>query len=369
MKLKNNLFLLMPFLLVLVFLFSCSEEIELSSEPGETAVVYALLDQEDSLHYIRINRAFYGTSNSLEAAKIPDSSYFKSVDAKIYEVRNQKDTLRIWTLKDTIVSNKDMNGIFYAPTQKLYYFETTSDKPLIAQKGYSYYLKARINKTHTISSSTELIRDASLASNLLSTYGFVATINTADSKYASTNVSFKNGTSTTINTSLYLTVNEFKGSTMTAKRIEWNISDLEASTNKNNLAEAKGELFFDVIKKNCALDKSITKRQLASIETVVTFGSEELRKYILFTKPSSSIAQNKPVYTNIVSSNEMLRVRGLFSARTTKRFIKKSWEQVGSYYPRAIDQATTRELCKGSTIDLLFCSDVPDDSKESFYCK
>jgi hypothetical protein len=171
-----------------------------------------------------------------------------------------------------------------------------------------------------------------------------------------------------MNTSLYLTVNEFRGSEVTAKRVEWNIADLETSSSKNNLAEAKGEAFFDVIKKNFAVDKTITKRQLASIETVVTFGSEELRKYILLSKPSSSLAQNKPIYTNIVAKDG-LRVRGLFSARTTKRFMKKSWEQVGSYYPRAIDQATTRELCKGSTIDLLFCSDVPDDSKESFYCQ
>jgi hypothetical protein len=368
MKLKNTFFGLAA-LLIAFLVVSCSEEIELSSEPGETAVVYALLDQEDSLHYIRINRAFYGTSNSLEAAKIPDSSYFKSVDAKVYEVRNQKDTLRVWTLRDTTVSNKDVNGIFYAPTQKLYYFATETNAPLIANKEFTYYFKACINNTYTISSSTPLIRDASLASNLLSTYGFISTFNTSDNKYSSTNVSFKNGTSTTINTSLYLTVNEFKGSNVTSKRIEWNIADLETSSNKNNIAEAKGEAFFDVIKKNCSVDKTITKRQLASIETVVTFGSEELRQYILYSKPSSSIAQNKPTYTNIVSSNPKMRVRGLFSARTTKRFTKKSWEQVGSAYYRAIDQATTRELCKGSTIDLLFCSDVPDDSKETFYCK
>lgn len=369
MKLNNKVFGITSLLVAFLFFVSCSEEIELSSEPGETAVVYALLDQEDTLHFVRINRAFYGTSNSLEAAQIPDSSYFKSVDAKIYEVRNQEDTLRVWTLRDTLVSNKDTDGIFYAPTQKLYYFETKTNEPLIAKEGYTYYFKARINNSYTISSTTELIRDASLASNLMSTYGFISTNPFSDYKYTSTNVSFKNGTSTTINTSLYITVNEFKGSQLTSKRIEWNIADLETSSSKPSLAEAKGEVFFDIIKKNCVVDKSITKRQLASIETVVTFGSEELRQYILYSKPSSSIAQNKHIYTNIQSSNSNMRVRGLFSARTTKRFFKKSWEQVGSTYLRAIDQATTSELCNGSTIDLLFCSDVPEDSKESFFCK
>ena len=44
----------------------------------ETAVVYGLLDQSDSVHYVKINRAFIGPGNSLEFAQIPDSNYFET---------------------------------------------------------------------------------------------------------------------------------------------------------------------------------------------------------------------------------------------------------------------------------------------------
>ena len=107
----------------LVVLNSCNEKIELIGDFVETAVVYGLLDQADSLHYIKINRAFIGPGNALEIAQIADSSYFTNVDATISEYLNGILT-RSWLLRDTILDNKDPNGVFYAPEQKVYYFKT-----------------------------------------------------------------------------------------------------------------------------------------------------------------------------------------------------------------------------------------------------
>ena len=108
---------------LLILLNSCNDKIDLIGDFQETAVVYGLLDQSDSIHYIRINRAFIGPGNSLEFANIPDSNYFDQVDATITEYVNGNET-RAWILNDTLVDNKDTNGIFYAPEQKLYYFTT-----------------------------------------------------------------------------------------------------------------------------------------------------------------------------------------------------------------------------------------------------
>ena len=58
--------------LVLCFT-SCNEEIQLSGEFQETAVVYGLLDVSDNVHMIKITRAFVGPGNSLEIANNPDS--------------------------------------------------------------------------------------------------------------------------------------------------------------------------------------------------------------------------------------------------------------------------------------------------------
>ena len=112
------------FLFFCFFLFnSCSEKIELIGNFDETAVIYGILDQSDSLHYIKINRAFIGPGNALDIAQIPDSSYFDQVEATVSEWVNGVQ-VRSWLLSDTIIDNKESNGVFYAPNQKLYYFKT-----------------------------------------------------------------------------------------------------------------------------------------------------------------------------------------------------------------------------------------------------
>ena len=95
----------------LTLLFSCNEKIDLIGDFKETAVVYGLLDHSDSMHYVKITRAFIGPGNALELAQIEDSSYFDAVDATIEEIQGG-NVLRTWTLKDTLIENKDTNGVF-----------------------------------------------------------------------------------------------------------------------------------------------------------------------------------------------------------------------------------------------------------------
>ena len=107
-------------------LMSCSEKIDLVGDFTETAVIYGLLDHSDSLHYVKITRAFIGPGNALEIAQIPDSSYFNSVEATVEEIENGQVT-RTWVLRDTIIDNKDTNGVFYAPTQGILFQNTTNN--------------------------------------------------------------------------------------------------------------------------------------------------------------------------------------------------------------------------------------------------
>ena len=109
--------------LVLALFTNCSEEVNLNGDFKETAVVYGLLDHSDSLHFIKITRAFIGPGNALEIAQIPDSSYFDDVELTVSEYVGGIFQ-RSWLLSDTIVTNKDVDGAFYAPEQKVYYFKT-----------------------------------------------------------------------------------------------------------------------------------------------------------------------------------------------------------------------------------------------------
>ncbi|NRA10400.1 MAG: hypothetical protein HRT57_00425, partial [Crocinitomicaceae bacterium] len=128
---KNYILGLFSIAALAVLLQSCNEDINITGDFEETAVVYGLIDQADSVHLIKITRAFIGPGNALEISTIPDSNYFETISATITEKINGS-TFRIWTLFDTIVE-KDTDGIFYAPDQKLYAFYTgandNSDSP------------------------------------------------------------------------------------------------------------------------------------------------------------------------------------------------------------------------------------------------
>lgn len=355
--------------MLMFFFIACSEDIDLSPDGKETAVVYALLDQADSIHYVRINRAFYGGTNALEIAQIPDSSYFKQVDAYVYEVVFG-DTLRSWKLRDTLVSNKDTNGVFFAPQQKLYYFKTTNLKPLIAQNGYTYKLNVSIdNKRFEVNGSTGLIRNAKIGNPASegNSYTFAST-NIAQFGYYATNVNVSAGTAAAINVSLDIYIKEFKGDASSIKKINWDLGKRYVTNNIANAVSASGENFYKKIAENCK-DVNVSKRQLYRIDINALFCSSDFIEYESSLKPTSSLAQSKKEFTNLLVTNGM-RVKGIFSSRNNIIIQKLPYRQYSStYYYRAIDQSSMKELCQGQyTGNLNFCSDVPSDSKESYYC-
>ena len=127
---------------------SCNDKIDLIGDYQETAVVYGLLDHADSLHFIKITRAFIGPGSAVDLAQIDDSSYFNQVDATVTEVVAGVET-RTWILRDTIVTNKDINGAFYAPAQKVFYFKTLPTGVNEVQQGSPSALTSSLNKDAT----------------------------------------------------------------------------------------------------------------------------------------------------------------------------------------------------------------------------
>jgi len=366
----KNTFTLFSFLLALLTFTACKETITLTNDQKETAVIYGLLDQADTIHIIKINRAFSGTNNSLEIAQIPDSSYFKDVQAYIYEIK-KGDTLRKWKLRDTIIDNKEP-GIFYGPQQKIYYFQTSKNNPLVGESGRTYLFRGKFEKNKfEVTASTELIYGNSLLYPVSNGTNYSFANGTIEKpEYYSTGIKFKPGTAVTTNTSLRISIREYIGDNFTVKSFDWNVGDMDVTPNATSAGiNALGTTFYPLIVKNCTNNSAITKRQLASIELRVTFASDVLNDYITLNKPSSSLAQNKINYTNLSTTNGM-RVIGIFTARNLKSEVKLSSDFIGQNTMRALDAQSTKELCLGSiTNKLKFCSDVPADIPTSYFCK
>lgn len=366
----KNIHVLFSFILVILMFTSCKETITLTNDQKETAVIYGLLDQADTIHYIKINRAYSGTNNSIEVALRPDSSYFKDVQAFIYEIK-KGDTLRKWKLQETTITNKE-SGIFFYPNQKVYYFKTNKNEPLIGESGRNYVFHGKFEKNKfQVTATTELIYGNSLVYPVSNGTNYSFANGTIEKpEYYSTAIKFKPGTAVTTNTSLRITIREYIDQNFTLKSFDWNVGDMDVTPNATSAGiNALGTKFYSEIDKNCTKNPAITKRQLASIELRITFASGVLNDYITLNKPSSSLAQNKINYTNLTSTNGM-RVIGIFTARNLKSEVKLSSDIINQNSIRALDAQSTKELCLGDYTKMLkFCSDVPADSKTSYFCK
>ncbi len=380
MKLAIKLFSIFS---IIVLLSSCNEKVNLTGDFKETAVVYGLLDHADSLHYIKITRAFIGPGNALEIAKIPDSSYFNQVEATVSEYVGGNLT-RTWILKDTLIENKETNGAFYAPFQKVYYFRTLTTTPngnvqtspntqlSSLNPDAIYKFKAIINDGEfEVTSETPLVKGITTTS---STQNFTFKFANNPGEYISTGIAVSNsGNSYVLNTQLDIVFNEHRGAAITEKTFNWKIGEGDVLPNSSKTFTALGQTFYDLVKTNVTNDQTITKRTFNGVYITITGGAEELYNYMVVNQPSSSLAQSKPTYTNLNVTNGK-RVIGIFSSRQTVKIFKPFSVSAQQAYIRAIDKKSTRELCQGPiTGALLFCSNHPGDNvvnqEEAFACQ
>ena len=372
---------------IMVILFSCNEQIELSGDFKETAIVYGLLDHSDSMHYVKITRAFIGPGNAVDIAQIEDSSYFNSVYATIEELEGGTVT-RTWVLSDTVIENKDTNGVFFAPTQKVYYFKTlpttistsgafgtvqTSPDPQLSSlnPNAQYRLNADINDgLFRVSATTDLVNG--LTTNATSqNFTFKFASNPGEYKAQSVTIS-NTGNAHVVNAKIGINIAEYIGEDAVSQTIDWTIGENDVMPNSSITFSAQGETFYNRVIDNVTNDPLIDQRNFLGFEVVMTGGSEDLYNYITVNQPSSSLAQTKPTYTNLEVTNDY-RVIGIFSSIQTIKTFRPFYVSPQQAFIRAIDKKSTQELCEGPITGLLqFCSKHPADNvvgnEESFAC-
>jgi len=383
---KHFFTLLLPAIILANLLTSCNEKINLIGDFTETAVVYGLLDKSDSIHFIKINRAFIGPGNSLEIAQIPDSNYFNQVDATVTEVINGSE-IRQWELKDTILENKETNGVFYAPTQKVYYFKTKKCKADGTQQVNSAFSSDLLNSLNGLAKykleisvnggefevfgETEIVGSVSTSAELQN-FRFDFVENTGE--YSQNGLSATTGNPDLgkcyiVNTSLEVNFEEVIQSTLevNTKTFSWNLGESEIVPGSSKGFTMNGQTFFELIKSNITSNPLITKRRMKSIKIITIGGSQDLSNYMAVNKPSSSLAQNKPTFTNLTATGDH-RVIGIFSSRYT-RTTEKLYINPSNTSLRMMTVETVVELCKGAiTGQLLFCSQHPADLNTNYAC-
>ena len=340
-------------LIGLITFVSCDKDFSLNGNYKRTPVIFCLLDQSDSVHMVRITRTFLGDDDNNIYAKIADSSYFTQVDAKIIEFNDGVETGREWQLHDTLITNKE-EGVFYGPEQKMYTF---SAKDLNDE--YTYKFSGVFDEgKYDANSETKLIGGFNFSGSWIAAppnssptakfSGNTDSYLTFSPKSSSpTNVAVKS-------TKLLIRYQEtYLDNSVQIKTITWKKTD---DTENVDLPTFSGEEFYTLLQSSISIDENVMKREMLDVTVRVVMVDEITEKYMDASKPSSSISQSKPQFTNINSADGKSAL-GLFAARhIATRTLPLSDNSI-------------KELCIGSyTGNLGFCSSLPAHVNELWYC-
>lgn len=311
--------LLLLLILAAAFLFnSCETDFDVSANWSDITVVYGLFSQNDSVHYVKINKAFLGKGNALEYAKEKDSSsYLGQLDVMIIE-KNRAVETRSFVMDTTSIYNKEA-GIFYAPEQLVYKaaFKIPSD---YSSREYTYHLEIRNRRTgKLVTAQTPLIHDFSIE---IPRPGQQSINFTAESNQRIKWYSAKNGRR--YNVSIRFWFDEVVGASRDtiARYIDWNFgSEKSSSVQGGESIELSYTpvAFFSVCRSQIPYkpgseidENSVVARLVNRVEFLFAVAGDELNTYMEVNEPSAGIVQDKPDYTNI--NNGI----GLFSCRYLK---------------------------------------------------
>lgn len=277
-------------LIALVSFHACETDVDINAEWKEITIVYGLLNQLDTVHYFRINKAYLG-GNALEVAKIEDSSSYKNNMEVRLEEWDGSDLIKSINFDTTTIYNKD-TGVFYNPEMVVYKGVGELDPQ------YEYRLYAR-NKTtgHEVSASTRLIENFSISKptaggRLSFNKGYNTSFiwyNAANGKRYEPVVRFH-----------YYEVPIDTHDTI-EKYIDWSMTTQitdDASGYGESEVSVSNDGFYDMLLANIDPD-FVGNRLVGPVDFIVSAGGEEYDTYMRVNGPSNSLVQDTPEYTNI----------------------------------------------------------------------
>lgn len=300
------------FLIISGISSSCKKDIDLTASGQELTIVYALLDKNDTRHYVRIQKAFLDKNkNAYEMAQVSDSIYYGNIlTVTLIDVNTGVASTLSRTYGDTAGILKD-SGLFSSSPNVLYAFNGSLNKD------HRYRLSVKNTQT-----GNEAVSEIALVDNsaILFPIGGIL-LNPIDS--SAINFVFNTGK----NARVFDLVVRFNyqewdissPSIITNKYIEYTAfsgrNSQSASGNERLESKLDGRVLYSEIRNKIAIDP--TKQRKINSRNVLEFtlysGGQEFYNYILVKSAQSGITSGNdlPIYTNIENG------LGIFSSRTS----------------------------------------------------
>jgi len=336
----------------------CSTELDINAPYKDISVVYGLLNMRDSVHLVKINKAYLGEGDAYTFAQIADSNEYQGEDityAKVFRIGSSGAVIDSFPLDDTLITNREP-GNFYSPVQKLFYFRTPFAQMLPPLNGTRMYLwqddryELRLRaKGNTITGSTEITNDFSIAAQDQSLDAEVNLMNPVGTGYG--NYEF-NWTARSdckrFVISYRLRYDEIRGNDTLPRAITQKLGTRVTENSQNNEELAiifSGESFYSTVSTVIRSDgnhASADRRIFRGFDFLVEVANDDFHTYLTLTEPISGIIEDRPSYSNVTGAY------GVWGSRTNKNVIGK-WLN-----PNSIEEL----INGGHTGDLNFCVSI-----------
>lgn len=295
--------LLLLFLIPVSFILSCKKELNLNADWKDVTIVYGIMNQLDSSHYIKITKAFLGPGNALQYAQIPDSSNYHMKLNVTLEAWSGSNLVAFYPFDTTTINDKD-SGVFYFPNQLLYVNDS------ILNPDYEYKLVIVNPETQeVISSQTPLISSFHVEKPF-----FYQTISFDVGKNSKTEwTSAAGGKRYQVFVRFYYQETSIPDPSQSVEKyLDWVIvpGKLSKTDEGGELLEASysNDAFYSMLHTNLEVNPDL-ERAARYLQYHFIVAANDLNTYIEVSQPSNSIIQEKPSFSNIENGI------GLFSSR------------------------------------------------------
>jgi hypothetical protein len=303
---------LISFFAVALFIttVSCDNDLDVNAEWEEIIVVYGLLDKGDSVHYLRINKAFLPENeDAREVAGRPDSVYFDEGEISV-TIDEWRSGTKVRSYNFFMVTRDDKEpGIFPYPDHILY----RNNEEFYPDPAAEYVLNIESQKGNGVSAVTRVLDDGNLSNPALLPHG------RRELRYFNEHVNFTvqpGRNAIFYDLELKFVYKEFPAgepAQADTNEIIWSVYNLRRTTGGEVRYSDSWDQFFNFLRGNIPADPSLERRALY-VELIPYGGGDELYNYIMVNRPSSSIVQKEPEYTNIESGY------GIFSSRRVQNY-------------------------------------------------
>jgi hypothetical protein len=296
------------FFLAVAGLSSCSTDFDTIAPYKETMVIYGLLNQYDSVQWIRVNKAFLGEANALIMAQERDSiNYADILDVRLERVKNGSVLASYVLQRDTSIL-KDP-GLFHYPYEVNYKLTGT---PLDSNSTYRLSVRNRNSGVEARSASGVLGNCPLNQPSPQDKFDFTGHINPTVQMKPATGARLFN-----VKLRFHYVEQDTVAGTTAGKYFDWTFPDKQLIQETSAIVYViPRQDFYYLCGENIPVNPNVL-RYVGDpavggglpMEIVVTAGSEDLYRYMLLTGPSTTVVQERPVFNNIENGI------GLFTGR------------------------------------------------------